>query len=73
MIILANLGDFLLVLINLVYGTKPMISRSIYDGGEPAVKLQMNQLSLRNNRLKFKTAEKLLIVLDEFNEYTPIQ
>ena len=29
-------------------------------GGEPAVSLQMNRLS--NNRLKFKTAGKLLII-----------
>jgi hypothetical protein len=29
-------------------------------------------LSLRNNRLKFKTAGKLPIVLEEFTEYTPI-
>ena len=34
--------------------------------------LQMNQLSLRNNRLKFKTAGKLPIILEEFIEYTPI-
>ena len=33
--------------------------------------LQMNWLSLRNNRLKFKTAEKLSIILEEFVEYTP--
>ena len=31
----------------------------------------MNRLSLRNNRLKFKTAGKLLISLEEFIEYTP--
>ena len=42
------------------------------DRGEPAVSLQMNRLSLRNNRLKFKTAGKLLIILEEFIEYTPI-
>ena len=35
-------------------------------------KLQMNQLSLRNNWLKFKTAGKLPIILEEFIEYTPI-
>jgi hypothetical protein len=35
--------------------------------------LQMNRLSLGNNRLKFKTAGKLPIVLEEFIEYiTPI-
>ena len=34
--------------------------------------LQMNWLSLRNNRLKFKTARKLLIILEEFIEYTPL-
>ena len=35
--------------------------------------LQMNPLSLRNNQLKFKTAGKLLIILEEFIEHTPIQ
>ena len=34
--------------------------------------LQMNRLSLRNNRLKFKTAGKLPIGLEESIEYTPI-
>ena len=46
-------------------------SHTFYDGGEPA-ELQMNRLSLKNNRLKFKTAGKLPIVLEEFIEYTPI-
>jgi hypothetical protein len=32
----------------------------------------MNRLSLRNDRLKFKTAGKLRIILEEFIEYTPI-
>ena len=41
--------------------------------GRTGSELQMNQLSLRNNRLKFKTAGKLPIVLEEFiEEYTPI-
>ena len=31
----------------------------------------MNRLNLRNNRLKFKTAGELLIILEEFIEYTP--
>jgi hypothetical protein len=31
----------------------------------------MNRLSLRNNRLKFKIAGKLAIILEEFIEYTP--
>ena len=31
-----------------------------------------NRLSLRNNRLKFKTAGKLLIILEELLGYTPI-
>ena len=35
-------------------------------------KFQMHQLSLRNNRLKFKTAGKSLIILEEFIENTPI-
>ena len=30
----------------------------------------MNQLSLRNNQLKFKTWGKLPIVLEEYREYT---
>ena len=34
--------------------------------------LQMNRLSLRTNRLKFKTAGKLPTVSEEFLEYTPI-
>ena len=33
----------------------------------------MNRLSLKNNRLKMKTAEKLPLILEEFIEYTPIQ
>jgi hypothetical protein len=32
----------------------------------------MDRLSLRNNRLNFKTAGRLPIVLEEFMEYTPI-
>ena len=32
----------------------------------------MNRLSLRNKWLKFKTAGKLPIILEEFMEYTPI-
>jgi hypothetical protein len=31
----------------------------------------MNRLSLRNNRLKFKSAGKLPFILEEFIEYTP--
>ena len=38
--------------------------------GESAAKLQMNQLTLRNNRLKFKTSRKLPIILEEYMEYT---
>ena len=33
----------------------------------------MNQLSLRNNRLKFKSAGKSPVIIEEFIEYTPIQ
>ena len=40
--------------------------------GENGSQLQMNRLSLRNNQLKFKTAGKLPIILEEFIEYTPI-
>ena len=32
----------------------------------------MNQLSLRNNRSKFKASEKLPIILEEFMEYIPL-
>ena len=32
---------------------------------------QNNRLSLRNNRLKFKIARKLPIILEKFIEYTP--
>jgi hypothetical protein len=31
--------------------------------------MQMNELSLRNNQLKFQTFRKLLIVLEESLEY----
>jgi hypothetical protein len=31
---------------------------------------QMNRLSLRNIRLKFKTSGKLPLILEEFKEYT---
>jgi hypothetical protein len=50
------------------------MSFRVNDRGEPAVtELQMNRLSLRNNRLKFiKTAGKLPIIFEEFIEYTPI-
>ena len=41
------------------------------ERGEPTAKLQMNRLSLRNNRLKFKTSENLPINLEEFREYIP--
>ena len=40
--------------------------------GENRQLLQMNRLSLRNSRLKFKTAGKSLIILEEFVEYTQI-
>ena len=40
--------------------------------GRTSSQLQMNRLSLRNNRLKFKTAGKLPIILEESVEYTPI-
>ena len=35
--------------------------------------VQVNRLSLRNNRLKSKTARKSHIILEEFIEYTSIQ
>ena len=45
---------------------------SVQWSGRTGSKLQMNQLSLRNNRLKFKIAGKLLITLEEFIEHTRI-
>jgi hypothetical protein len=41
--------------------------------GRTGSQLQMNRLSLWNSRLKFKTAGKLPISLEEFIEYTPIK
>jgi hypothetical protein len=35
--------------------------------------LQMNRLSSRNNQLKFKNSRNLLIILEEFMEYTPTE
>ena len=50
-----------------------ILSVRLYDQGDPAVsQLQMNRLSLRNNRLKFKIAGKLRVILEEIIEYTPI-
>ena len=44
------------------------------DRGEPAISYRWNKrLSLRINRMKFKTAGKLPITIEEFIEYTPIQ
>ena len=40
--------------------------------GEPAVSYKLNRLSLRNNRLKFKTAGNLPLILEDFKEYTPM-
>ena len=40
--------------------------------GENRQLVTKNRLSLRSNQLKFKTAWKLPIVLEEFIEYTPI-
>ena len=45
---------------------------AINDRGEPEVKLQMNQLSLRNNRLKFETSGQSPIISEEFIEYIRI-
>ena len=39
--------------------------------GEPVVSMQMNQLSLRNNRLKLETSGELPVMLEEYlEEYT---
>ena len=50
--------------------TRPQTSK--LSSGRTGSSLQMNRLSLRNNRLKFKIAGKLPIILEEFMEYTPI-
>jgi hypothetical protein len=41
------------------------------ERGEAATSYKTNWLSLRNNRLKFKTAGKLPVVLEELVEYAP--
>ena len=55
-------------------GWSPRLCETLetYDRGELAVSYKMSRLSLRNNQLKFKTAGKLPIILEEFIEYTPI-
>jgi len=40
--------------------------------GRTCSSVQMNLLSLRNNRLTFKTLGKLSIILEEFIDYTPL-
>ena len=45
-------------------------SSEVIGGNFPAV-LDLNRLSLRNKRLKFKTSGKLPISLEEFIEYIP--
>ena len=45
----------------------------VNDRGRTGNYLQMNRFSLRNNRLKFKTAWNLPIILEESIEYTSIQ
>ena len=40
--------------------------------GEIRQLVTKDQLSLRNNQLKFKTAGKLAIILEEFIKYTTI-
>jgi hypothetical protein len=40
--------------------------------GENRQLVKMNRLSLRNNLLKFKTAGKVLVIVEEFILYTPI-
>ena len=44
----------------------------LYMIGENRQLVTDEPVSLRNNRLKFKTAGKLPIILEEFIEYTPI-
>ena len=43
-----------------------LISIMYNDQGDLAVRLQMNWLNLRNNRLKFKTSGELPITFEEF-------
>jgi hypothetical protein len=52
-------------------GTSSSKVTVLLRSGRTGSYLQMNRLSLRNNRLKFKTAGELPIVLEEFIEYTP--
>ena len=44
----------------------------IYDQGEPAVSYIWTSRVWENTQLKFKTTWELLIILEEFIEYTPI-
>ena len=61
-------------------GSQPVMPKNLpYHWGEHAhimigrtgSYLQMNWLSLRNNRLKLKTIRKLLIIQEEMIEYLP--
>ena len=49
-----------------------LTSARYYWSGRTGSYLQMNRLSLRNNRLMLETAGKLPVVLEEFIEYTPL-
>ena len=42
------------------------------EWGESTTSLQMDQLNLRHNQLKFKTSENLPIIIEESVEYTSI-
>ena len=48
--------------------TLSVVQEYIREG--PVVSLQMNRLSWRNKRLKFKTSGNLPIILEESIEYT---
>ena len=52
--------------LNTIYGTRG----ASHWAGRIVGRLQMNQLSLRNNRLKFKTSRELPVMLGESIEYT---
>ena len=56
-------------------GNYPNLPTTVLLGlwsGRTGSQLPMNRLSLRNNQLKFKTAWKSWIILEESIEYTPI-
>ena len=73
------MGEFMVSTINInndikepTRGCQNRNTTRIQWSGRTGSLLQMNRLSLRNNRLNFKTVGKLPVILEEFIEYTPI-